>query len=110
MSYDEELVERVREALAAEENVHERSMFGGCAFLVNGRMAVAASSSGGLMVRVDPSERQSLLGKPGTEPFRMNGREMKGWIHVDLDGVRTRAALQRWTTIGLTYARSLPAK
>ena len=52
MAYDRELAERLREQLAQVENVTEKGMFGGLAFLVNGNMAVSASRRGGLLVRV----------------------------------------------------------
>ena len=108
MPYDEELAERLREVLAGEADVHERAMFGGRSFFVNGKMAVTASSRGGLMVRADPSQVPALLARPGAEPLHMRGREMRGWLRVGPDAVRTKAALERWTSIGLVYARSLP--
>jgi hypothetical protein len=40
----------------------------------------------------------------------MAGRETRGWIRVDADGVRTKRQLQSWVTLGVGYARSLPAK
>jgi hypothetical protein len=36
-------------------------MFGGRAFLVNGNMAVADSRQGGLLVRVEPAESETLV-------------------------------------------------
>ena len=50
MAYDEDVVMRIRELLAADADVTEQQMFGGLAFLVGGNMAVAASGRGGLMV------------------------------------------------------------
>jgi hypothetical protein len=32
----------------------EKRMFGGLAFLINGNMAVSATSQGGLLLRMDP--------------------------------------------------------
>jgi hypothetical protein len=42
MAYDEELAHRLREQLAGEEGVTEKTMFGGLAFLLHGNMAVTA--------------------------------------------------------------------
>jgi len=39
MAYDEDLANRVREQLAREDALTEKSMFGGLAFLVAGNMA-----------------------------------------------------------------------
>ena len=53
MTYDEQLAGRLREILTGEPGLSERKMFGGLAFLIQGNMAVAASSQGGLLLRCD---------------------------------------------------------
>jgi hypothetical protein len=40
----------------------------------------------------------------------MRGREMKGWLRVDNEGVRTKRQLEPWVKLGVAYARSLPLK
>ncbi|WP_431929260.1 TfoX/Sxy family protein [Amycolatopsis tucumanensis] len=109
MAYDHELADRVREQLSGVDGVREKRMFGGLAFLVHGNMAVAASSEGGLLVRVDPDEGERLLGE-GVQPMVMRGREMRGWLRVDAAVVRTAARLREWVTRGVSYAGALPAK
>ncbi len=110
MAYDEDLANRIRELIAGDSDVTEKRMFGGLAFLVAGNMSVAASGQGGLMVRVDPEESDALMGKPHTRPFEMRGREMRGWVRVDAEGVRTKRQLAPWVERGVAYARSLPPK
>ncbi|WLP88561.1 TfoX/Sxy family protein [Gordonia sp. NB41Y] len=110
MAYDEELAFRIRALLATESNVDEKPMFGGLAFLINGNMAVTASSRGGLMVRVPPEQTESLLEFPHTSPMEMSGRELRGWIRVSDEGVRTDRQLTRWVTLGSDFARKLPVK
>lgn len=51
-----DLAASVRDLLSEQPGITEKSMFGGLAFLSRGRMAVAVSSRGVLMVRVDPDE------------------------------------------------------
>ena len=110
MAYDEELANRIRELVAGEPDVTEKRMFGGLAFLIGGNMSVAASGQGGLMVRVDPDETESLVARPHAKPFVMRGREMSGWLRVDDEGVRTKRQLEPWVRRGVAYARTLPAK
>ena len=110
MAYDEDLANRIRELIAGEADVTEKRMFGGLAFLIGGNMAVAASSQGGLMVRVEPEETAALVAKPNARPFEMRGREMQGWLRVDDEGVRTKRQLEPWVKRGVAYARSLPPK
>jgi hypothetical protein len=110
MAYDEDLADRIRELVAGEPDVTEQPMFGGLAFLIGGNMSVAASGQGGVMVRVDPDDTDALLAKPHARPFEMRGREMRGWVRVDPEGVRTKRQLKPWVARGVSYARSLPAK
>ncbi|HEY1330273.1 MAG TPA: TfoX/Sxy family protein [Actinomycetota bacterium] len=110
MAYDEDLAERIRELIAGQPKVVEKKMFGGLAFLVRGNMAVAASGQGGILVRVDPAEFDTLVAKTPAEPMEMGGRQMAGWLRVDAEHVRTKRQLEKWVVMGATYARSLPAK
>lgn len=110
MPYDEDLADRIRELAAGERTLAEKKMFGGLAFLVNGNMAVAASGQGGILVRVDPEESDSLVAKTKAYPMEMRGREMRGWLRVDAEYVRTKPQLSKWVQRGITYARSLPPK
>lgn len=110
MAYDEDLAERIRELTSGEAGLSEMRMFGGLAFLVAGNMAVAASGQGGILVRVDPQESQSLVDRTNAYPMEMRGRPMAGWLRVDAEHVRTKRDLSRWVHKGVKYARSLPAK
>jgi TfoX/Sxy family transcriptional regulator of competence genes len=110
MPYDEELAARIRDLMARERGVSEKTMFGGLAFLVDGNMSVAASGQGGLLVRVDPDESDALLGKPGVGLMEMGGRSMAGWLRVEADAVHTKKQLAPWVKRGVAFARSLPPK
>lgn len=104
MAYDVELAARVREMFAAGPPVLEKKMFGGLAFLVDGKIAVAASSAGGLLVRVGAARAEQLVSTTAAEPMEMGGRTMRGWVHVDGEHVRTRRELGKWIDIGVAAA------
>src|ERR1700761_6911966 len=108
MAYDEDLANRIRELLAGQRGVEEKPMFGGLAFLINGNMSVAVSRQGGLMVRVPPAETEKLLVRAHVSPMVMAGRETRGWLRVDAEGVKTKRQLTAWVTRGVDYARALP--
>lgn len=110
MAYDEELAGRIRELIEGEPAVTEQRMFGGLAFLVGGNMAVAASGQGGLLVRVDPADSDSLVAGTSATPMEMRGRQMAGWLRVPGEDVGTKRELARWVERGVQYARSLPPK
>ena len=110
MAYDEDLANRIRELIAAEEGLTEKKMFGGLAFLINGNMSVSASGQGGLLLRVDPGQTDELTAEPHAEPFVMRGRAMEGWLRVAPEGVTDTPSLQAWVRRGVDYARTLPPK
>jgi TfoX/Sxy family transcriptional regulator of competence genes len=110
MAYDEALAGRIRELVSGEAALTEQKMFGGLAFLVGGNMAVAASGQGGLLVHVDPEESDRLVGASPARLMEMRGKEMRGWLRVDADDVKTKRELSTWVERGISYARSLPAK
>lgn len=110
MAYDEDLAGRIRELIGGDHNLEEKRMFGGLAFLINGHMAVAASSKGGLMVRVPPEDTPKLLAGKHVSPMVMAGRETRGWLRVADEGVKTKRQLQTWVSRGVEYAQTLTPK
>jgi TfoX N-terminal domain len=110
MAYDVDLAERIRAVMQAEPGLTEKRMFGGLAFLIHGKMAVSASSHGGLLLRVAPAKTGSFVSEPQVGRFEMRGRKMDGWLRVDADAVASDDDLRRWVSHGVTYARSLAPK
>jgi hypothetical protein len=110
VAYDEELAGRIRAALEGEAGLSEKRMFGGLAFLIDGKMAVSADSKGTMLLRVDPERTEELVRDPAADRFEMRGREMNGWLRIDTRQLATEADLERWVDIGVTFARSLPPK
>jgi TfoX/Sxy family transcriptional regulator of competence genes len=110
MAYDEELTDRIRQLIGSEPEVTEKKMFGGLAFLIRGNMAIAASSEGGAMVRVDPAQSDALVAATKATLVNMRGRDMPGWLRVSSDDLRTDDQLTPWVEMGTEYARSLQPK
>jgi hypothetical protein len=110
MAYDEELAGRIRSLLGDRADLTEQKMFGGLAFLIGGNMAIAASGQGGILVRVDPEQSDELVATTPAEPMEMRGRQMAGWLRVQMADVADEAALAEWVERGSVYAESLPAK
>jgi TfoX/Sxy family transcriptional regulator of competence genes len=110
VAYDEDLAERIRELLGGEPGLNVKKMFGGLAFLIGGNMSIAASAEGGVLVRVDPADSDTLIGSTDAHLAVMRGRPMQGWLRVAPEHLRTKRQLERWVHLGATYARSLPVK
>lgn len=110
MAYDERLAERLRDLLADEEAITERQMFGGLAFLAHGHMSVAASRTGGLLVRIDPAESDAALARTHVTRMEMGGRTVDGWVLVAPDGLRTKRQLASWVERSLRFVKAFPPK
>lgn len=107
MPYDVDLADRLRDLLSHQPGVTQKRMFGGLAFLIDGHLAVSASSQGGLLLRVNPAQSEALTADARASRFVMKGRQMSGWLRVDLDGSTSDDELARWVEHGVDYARSL---
>jgi TfoX/Sxy family transcriptional regulator of competence genes len=110
MAYDEKLAQRIRTALKGRRGPVEKKMFGGLAYLSNGKM-FAGILKDELVVRVGPEANDHALKERHTRPMDFTGRPMKGYIFVSPDGIKTAAQLHKWLTRGQTFVASLyPAK
>jgi hypothetical protein len=110
MAYDQELAGRIRQLIGSDPELTEKKMFGGLAFLIQGYMAIAASSGGGAMVRVDPAQSDALMATTKATLINMRGRDMPGWLRVSSDDLRSDDQLAHWIEIATGYAHSLPPK
>lgn len=105
MAYDEGLANRIRTALGSRDDVAERKMFGGIAFMVAGRMACGVIHDD-LMVRVGADRHEAALAEPHTRPMDFTGRPMRGMVYVEPAGVASDADLARWVERAVTVARA----
>lgn len=109
MAYDEELADRVRDVLALREDIGERKMFGGIAFMLGGNMACGVHGDD-LIVRVGAEESERALAEAHTRPFDVTGRPMQGFVLVSPEGTAGDDELAGWVEAGADFAASLPPK
>lgn len=109
MAYDAGLAQRVREALGDTPGVTERAMFGGLAFLIEGKMFVGLQDSI-LMARVGPERHNDALAVAHVRQMDFTGRPMKGYVYVDPPGLQEDQALKAWVQWCAQYAAALPPK
>jgi TfoX/Sxy family transcriptional regulator of competence genes len=109
MAYDEELANRTRDAIGPRRGVTEKKMFGGVAFLLDGKMFCGVASDD-LMVRVGPEHYESSLTKAHVRPMDFTGRPMNGYVFVGEKGTKTKDAIEKWVDIATTFVGTLPPK
>src|SRR5437868_13942920 len=108
MAYNERLAARVRDLLANRGGISERKMFGGLAFLLDGKMSVGVMG-GDLMVRTGDDAYEGALARPGARPMDFTGRVSKGMVYVAPSGTSKGADLRRWIEIGIAAAAAAHA-
>jgi TfoX/Sxy family transcriptional regulator of competence genes len=109
MAYDPGLAQRVREVLGDRPGISERNMFGGIAFLVNGKM-FAGLIGNTLMARVGPERHDDALAMPHVRVMDFTGRVMKGYVYIDPPAIEDDDALKAWVNWCEQYAAALPDK
>jgi TfoX/Sxy family transcriptional regulator of competence genes len=109
MAYDEALAERVRAVISLREDVVERKMFGGIAWMLAGNMACGVLGDE-LIVRLAPEEGEKALAEPHTREFDFTGRPMRNIVMVAPAATAEDSELAGWVDAGADFAASLPPK
>ena len=109
MAYDEQVADRVRQAISNHGGLSERRMFGGLCLMVNGNM-FAGIRDDELMLRVGPERFEALLAKPGARPMDFTGRPMHGYLYVAATAFERDEDLSTWLEAALGFVESLTPK
>jgi len=102
MAYNEQLAERLRKALAHLPKVEEKKMFRGVTFMVNGKMCLSVSGDE-LMCRIDAEMHSSAVKIKGARTMTMKGKEYKGYIYVNEEGIKSKKDFDYWVDLALEF-------
>lgn len=106
MAYNEVLAARIRQALAHLTGVEEKKMFGGLAFMVNGKMCIAANKDG-IMCRIGPGLHTEATARPGCKTVVMGGKQYKGYVYVAEAVLHAKKDLAFWAKLALDFNRQI---
>ena len=109
MPYDEGVAERLREVFAGRDDIVEKRMFGGIAFMHRGNICCGIVKDV-LMARVGPDTYESALARPHARKMDFTGKALKGFVYVDPPGFAENDALREWVSLCEQFTASLPAK
>jgi TfoX/Sxy family transcriptional regulator of competence genes len=105
MAFDEHLGDRIRRILGTHPALTERRMFGGLAFMLEGRMFCGVIGED-LMVRVGPDAAPKLLARPHVRPMDFTGRPMRGYVYVAPEGCGSEKDLSFWLEAGARFVET----
>jgi len=109
MPFDDGVAQRVREAMSGEDDVEEKKMFGGIAFMLLGYMCCGVIKDE-LMVRVGPDGYQDALSQQHAREMDFTGKPLTGFVYVAPEGFEADADLDAWVERAVTFVKTLPEK
>lgn len=109
MVYNEQLASKIRTLEAGHKGWTEKKMFGGVAFMLNGKMCCGVIKDD-LLVRVGPERNDEALTLPNSRPMDFTGKPMKGFVYVDSEGWPKEGVLKKWVDMGIDYVSLLVNK
>ena len=109
MAYDEGVAQRIREYLGSRDDVVEKRMFGGLAFMIAGNMCCGVIDDR-LMVRVGLDAYEQALAQPHVHEMDFTGKPLRGLVYVWPDGFAEDGDLCDWIERGLSFVDTLLTK
>lgn len=107
MPFDARLADRIRQALGPRPELVEQHMFGGLAFMLDGKMLCAIIGDE-LVVRVGPAAYAAALARPHTRPMDFTGKPLTGFVFVAPAATRTVKAVAAWLARAEAYVATIP--
>lgn len=108
MAYNEKLTNKVRAALVHLPEVEEKKMFRGITFMVDGKMCISVGDNE-LMCRIDPELHEASVKKNGCRSVIMKGREYKGFVYINEEGMKTKKDFNYWIDLALDFNKRAKA-
>lgn len=109
MARDKGLEELVHGELRSLRGITEKAMFGGWAWLLDGKLLCGARHDG-VLVRLGKGRDAWALQIRGVAPMLSRGRPMPGWIRCNPDAWADSALRERLLSQAVEFVRSLPEK
>ena len=108
MGYNERLAEKIR-ALLKDRKTTEKKMFGGLAFMLDGKMSVGIIGDD-LVLRVGKEQQEKALAFPAARPMDFTGKPTKGFVYIGPAGWQKDATLKKCVDMSVGYVVALPKK
>jgi TfoX/Sxy family transcriptional regulator of competence genes len=111
VAYDTKLVARIRAIIVEQhrKGVAEKEMFGGIAFLLDGKMFIGLAKNQ-LMVRVGRDRHDEALARPHVRPMDFTGRPLRGYVYVAPAGYASARALSAWIDWSTAFVATVKNK
>ncbi|WP_374950367.1 TfoX/Sxy family protein [Mucilaginibacter sp.] len=105
---NEDLINRVREALMHLPQVEEKKMFGGICFLVDDKLCICVNKHE-MLCRINPAELEVMLELDGVRPMMQRDRTAKGYVFIHEDVLIHKTDFNYWIAKALAYNKTAKA-
>lgn len=102
MAYNEQMVNRIREALDTDLPIEEKTMFQGLCFMVDDKMCICTRDHD-ILCRIGEAQALIELEKGHCRQMINNGRVMKDYVFVEEEHVKTGKQLTYWIKLCLAF-------
>lgn len=109
MAFDEGTAQRLREYFRQRDDIVEKKMFGGVAFMHSGNMCCGVVNDT-LMARIGPEAYEDALAKPCAREMDFTGKALTGFVYVDPEGFAEDNDLETWLKLCQQFTSTLPPK
>jgi hypothetical protein len=109
MARDKGLEELLNDELATVRGITQKAMFGGWAWLLDGKL-LCGSRDDGMLVRLGKGNDGWALSLPSIEPMMSRGRRMDGWVRAAPEAYGDDALRRQLIDAAIAFVRSLPMK
>ncbi|WP_058189434.1 TfoX/Sxy family protein [Terracidiphilus gabretensis] len=109
MARDKGLETLIAEDLNGQFGLSEKAMFGGWAWLLDGKLLIGARDTG-MLARVGEDNESWALKISGVIPMRMRDKRMRGWVRVDIGPCSDDALRRKLIAAAIEFVLTLPAK
>lgn len=109
MTCDKGLETLVNEDLDGQPGITGKGMFGGWAWLLDGKLLVGVRHIG-MLARIGEGNEPWALKIPGVTPMMMHGRRMRGWVRASVDVCGDDELRRKLIAVAIAFVQSLPEK
>lgn len=109
MAYDHDMAKRIRRVLSEREDVTERKMFGGLAFLICGNICCGISGNI-LMARIGEKQYEEALQNDHAKDVDFTNKAVHGFVYTSHESLSGEGQLEYWVKLSEKFTSSMAAK
>jgi hypothetical protein len=109
MVRDKGLETLIAEDLEGQTGLSEKAMFGGWAWLLDGKLLIGVRDKG-MLARIGEANEPWALKIPGTAPMMMREKRMRGWVRADIAVCSNDALRRKLIAAAIEFVSTLPDK